>query len=262
MANATLVKEDLLTPCSASSTLSAQVIIRSFLVEGITGTPSDQSLQAQVANDGSNTIPALNSPHPNNANAYVSHIVAHALGNGVFDVIVTYTYRNYPVPYLQSFHGSFRQAPTHYDVNNVKATVPYTPTNGTAQTPQVANLTRNKLTATLGFRFLQTINPESLTAAYANKTNSAVWRGYAVGTVLCLPISGTSHDGIWFENCYSFEIDADTFDEYAVFELPDGRPAPDIANIVTNGSAYSGNGWGRFVMNNQVDFNTVFPFIT
>ncbi len=262
-ANCTLVKEDLLNPCSASSTLSEQVTVRSFSVQGISGAAADQVLQAQVADDGTRSIPVLNSSHPDNPNSYVTHVLAHPEGNGTFLVVVTYTYRSYPVPFLQSFHGGFRQVPTHYDVNGVKATVPYTPTGGSAVKPQVAALTRNKVTAALCFRFLQTTNPEAATAAYANNTNSAVWRGYAVGTVLCLPITGSTRDGIWFENTYQFEIDPDTFDEYAVYEGPDGRPPADIATpIVTDGSAYSGNGWARFVLNDQVDFNTVFPFIT
>lgn len=260
---AVTVKEDLLRDAAVTSTTSEQTIVRGFLVSGLGDlAASSQPLLAETATDATSgvSVPPMFAPHPSKPEAIVTRLVTKALGDGCFYVAATYAYKILPVAYLQSFRASFRQVPTHFDAADSRALVSYTPTGG-SQASQVANLTRSRLSATLSFEIVESVSPEAATTANSGNTNDAAWRGYAAGTVLCLPVQGETRDGVNYRNTYSFAYDPATWDEYAFYvDSSTGRVPSDVApTLITDGSSYSGNGWGRFVMYPQIDFSTAFP---
>lgn len=256
------IKEDLVRESAVTSTCNEQTLTRGFLVSGLTDPADEQPLVAEAAVDSVSgfAIPALFAGHPAKPEAIVTRINVKALGAGSFYVTCTYTYKILPSQYLQSFRAGFRQVPTHYDATDALAVVTYTPAAGAA-IKQVAALTRARVTATLSFELVEQTSPEASTTALAGNTNSDIWRGYAAGTLLVLPISGETRDGVNYRNTYSFSYDPMTWDEYAFYQDPStGRVPPDVAaTVVTDGSATSGNGWGRFVVYPKITFATSFP---
>ncbi len=258
------IKEDLLLSEPLEWSATGYHIIRKFQVTGLAQySPTQRPLMAVTATDAITgfVIPAIGAQHPDQPNAVVRNIKTRCQGYDCFDVLCEYQWDAYPSNYLKSFNAGLSQVLRHYDANNNLATVTYTPSGGTAQT-EVADLHRLILNATISFHFLQTADPETLTLSYAGLVNSAAWRGYPPRTWLCLPITGSTRDGVWYRNTYSFAYNPETWDQYAVFKNVDGSIPPDIAGtIVTDGSATSGNGWGRFIVFSQTDFNTAFPLI-
>ena len=259
------IKEDLLLENPVIWTPTGYSIIRKFQITGLSEySPTLRPIMAVGATDSTTgfTIPAIGTPHPDRPDAVVRQVQAICNGYDCFDAVCRYEWELLPSAYLKSFTGNLEQARRHYDVNDALALVSYTPTGGTAQT-QVAELTPLRLRATLSFHFLQTQDPEAATLAYAGSLNSATWRGFPARTWLCLPIEGTTVDGVWYRNVYRFAYNPNTWDQYVVFRNVDHTIPPDIAaTIVTDGSVMSGNGWGRFELYPAVDFSTAFPFIT
>jgi hypothetical protein len=258
------IKEDLLSPEPVQWNATGYRITRKFQVTGLAAySPTLRPLMAVAATDATTgfSIPAIGAAHPDRPEAVVRHVRGLCQGFDCFDVLCEYQWDLYPSAYLKSFDASLVQVLRHYDASNNLATVTYTPPGGTPQT-EVADLQRLILNATVSFHFLETADPEALTLAYAGLVNSAVWRNYPPRTWLCLPITGSTHDGAWYRNTYSFAYNPETWDEYAVFRNVDGRIPPGVAgNIVTDGSSMNGNGWGRFIVFGQTDFNTAFPNI-
>jgi hypothetical protein len=240
--------------------------VRRFLVEGISGQPGAlQPYLAIVAEDSSNgiTIPTLLQAHPYDSNSLAESIEPRSLGGGKWEVLVTYEARLYPSNYLEEFHASFQEVPTHYDASNNLATITYTPTGSSSSVKDVASLKRLSLQATVTYNVLETRNPRNLTIQYAGYVNSDTWLGSSPRTWLCLPICGSTKDNVWFHNRYSFAYRAETWDEYAFFRDSHGHVPEDIAaTLVTDGSSMSGNGWGRFIMQPQMAFGTTFPDFT
>ena len=259
------IKEDLLLPNPLEWTATGYRIVRKFQITGLEEyAPTLRPIMAATATDSSTgfVIPAVNTPHPNQPGAIVRAVRAVCLGPDCFDIYCRYEWDQYPSAYLKSYNAGLVQLLRPYDANNNLATVNYTPQGGQVQT-MVAELKRVILNATLSFHFLQTADPEALTVQYAGLVNSLLWRSYPPRTWLCLPINGSTQDGIWYRNTYSFAYNPQTWDEYAVFKNVDGSvPAGIAASMVTDGSATAGNGWGRFVIYGQTDFNTAFPDIT
>jgi len=258
------IKEDLLLPDPVEWTAQGYRITRKFQVTGLAEySPTLRPIMAVAATDATSgfVIPAIGTGHPDRPNAVVRNVKTQCQGNDCFDVLCEYQWDQYPTNYLKSFNAGLVQATRHYDASNNLATVSYTPSGGNAQT-EVVDLQRMILNATINFHFLQTQDPEALTLAYAGMVNSATWRGYPPRTWLCLPINGSTQDGVWYRNTYSFAYNPETWDQYAVFKNVDGTIPSDVAgSIVTNGSSTSGNGWGRVVIFPQTDFNSVFSFI-
>ncbi len=259
------IKEDLLLAQPLEWSATGYHIIRKFQVTGLSEySPTQRPIMAVTATDSTTNfvIPAIGAQHPDQPNAVVRNIKAQCQGYDCFDVVCEYQWDAYPTNYLKSFNAGLVQVLRHYDADNNLATVTYTPAGGTAQT-EVADLHRLILNATISFHFLQTADPESLTLSYAGLVNSVTWRNYPPRTWLCLPITGSTQDGVWYRNTYCFAYNPETWDQYAVFKNVDGSIPPDIAGtIVTDGSATSGNGWSRFIVFGQTDFNTAFPLIT
>lgn len=78
-------------------------------------------------------------------------------------------------------------------------------------------------------------SPQSRADTYVGKLNSAVWNGYAAGTVLCSGIVGTTRDGgDTYDVRYEFEIDANGWDETVVYIDEDtGRPISPLVDTVS-----------------------------
>ncbi len=258
------IKEDLLLPQPLEWTASGYRIIRKFQITGLSQySPTLRPIMAASATDAVTgfVIPGIGAAHPDRPEAVVRNVRTHCQGFDCFDTLCEYQWDLYPASYLKSFNAGLVQATGHYDASNNLAGVTYTPAGGNAQT-QVADLHRLVLNATINFHFLQTTDPESVTLAYAGKVNSTTWRGFPPRTWLCLPVNGSTHDGVWYRNTYSFAYNPETWDQYAVFKNVDGSiPTGVAASIVTDGSQTSGNGWARFVVFQQTDFNAAFPEI-
>ena len=258
------IKEDLLLPAPLEWTNLGYKITRKFQVTGLAAySPTLRPIMAAAATDAVTgfTIPGVSTPHPDRPDALVESVRTLCAGADCFDVLCQYNWSLYPSTYLKSFNAGLVQVLRHYDAGNNLAAVTYTPAGGQPQTV-VADLHRLILNATLSFHFLETADPESLTLAYAGMVNSATWRNYPPRTWLCLPISGSTQDGVWYRNTYSFAYNPETWDQYAVFKNDDGTiPTGIAASIVTDGSVTSGNGWSRFVVFPQADFNQAFPNI-
>ena len=259
------VKEDLVQGTTVESTLTQQTLTRVFLVQGLSSVAADaQALEAEGAQDSETgfTIPAMGDAHPVKPELIVSKITVQAWGNGAFKVTVMYRYRVLPAAFLQSFRASFKQVIQHQDVNGVLATVTYTPTGGSA-IKQVADLKGLQLSATLSFELMQTQSPESLTTSVSGYVNSDLWRGYEPRTVLSLPVSGTTEDGVYYKNTFSFAYNPETWDEFAFYIDPStGKVPPDVAAAAAPSSGtMSGNGWGRFQMFPATAFGTTFSFL-
>ena len=259
------IKEDLIGGSRVSVSLTEQTVTRVFLVSGLAAlAPAQRPVTAVTAVDGSTgfTIPNLMTPHPAAPSLLCRHIDAAPEGNDIFRVTCAYTWIEYastPSGFLKSYRGSLKMISTPYDASNTIANLTYTPAGG-QPTTQTATLRKQVLAATATWSFLQAVDPEALSTANAGMVNSAIWRGYPVRTWLCLPIVGETRDGIWFHNQYSFAYNSQTWDEYATFLDVNGQtPTGIAASLVTDGSAMSGNGWGRFIVQGSVDFNTVFP---
>ncbi len=258
------IKEDLLLAEPVQWTATGYRIIRKFQITGLSEySPTLRPIMAVAAVDSTTglAIPGIGVPHPDRPDAVVRHVRAVCQGFDCFDVFCEYQWDQYPGNYLKSFNGGLTQVLGHYDAANNLATVTYTPAGGNAQS-EVADLHRLILTATLSFHFLETADPETLTLSYAGLVNSVAWRNYPPRTWLCLPITGGTQDGVWYRNTYSFSYNPQTWDQYAVFKNVDGTIPPGVAGaIVTDGSVMSGNGWGRFLVFGQTDFNAAFPNI-
>lgn len=259
------IKEDLLLPNPLEWTQAGYQIVRKFQITGLEEYSATlRPIMAATATDSLTgfVIPAINTPHPDRPAALVRAVRSVCLGADCFDTYCRYEWDQYPANYLKSYNAGLVQTLRHYDGANNLATVSYTPVGGQAQTI-VADLKRVILNATLSFHFLETADPESLTVQYAGLVNAALWRNYPPRTWLCLPVSGSTQDGIWYRNTYSFSYNPQTWDEYAVFKNVDGTvPSAIASSIVTDGSSMAGNGWGRFIVYGQTDFNTAFPNIT
>ncbi len=259
------VKEDLLAGTAIESTLTQQILTRVFLVQGLSSVAADaQALEAEGATDSTTqfTIPAMGDTHPVKPELIVSKIAVQAWGNGAFRVVVTYRYRVLPAAFLQSFQASFKQVVRHQDVNGNLATVSYTPTGG-AQKTQLADLHALQLSATLSFEIVQTTSPEALTTSTSGYINSDTWRGYAPKTMLSLPVKGSTEDGVYYKNTFSFAYNPATWDEFAFYIDPaTGKVPPDVAAAAAPSSGtMSGNGWGRFQMFPEAVFGTTFAFL-
>ncbi len=258
------VKEDLLFATPAQISLKKKQFFRKFRVTGLSSVaPTARGPASLLAVDAVTgfTMPLLGDQYPGYPDYYVSQLTPHCVGVDVYHVLVTYEFPVYADSFLTSFSGSFAEEPTFFDASGNPAIVEYTPAGSTAAIKKPAQLKKRKLHATLSFHFLEQQNPEQLTLAYAGAVNSNSWRGQAARTWLCLPITGSSQDGIWYKNAYAFAFNPSTWDEYAVFKRTDGSVPADIAQLVTDGSTYSGNGWGRFIVDRQEDFYVCFPNI-
>ncbi len=259
------IKEDLLYPHAMHITRQAFRIVRKFQVTGLEAYSATKKVVMAATGTDAVTgfqIPQLGASHPDEPSAVVVDIKPQCQGYDCFDTFVTYEWQVYPSNFLESFSASLVERITHYDAAGNLAVVQYTPAGATAAKKKVAALRRLVLSATVTFHFLETANPETLTLQYAGMVNSAAWRNQPPRTWLCLPINGSTQDGIWYRNAYAFAYNPQTWDEYAVFENVDGVVPQDVsATIDTSGATYSGNGWGRFIVYGQVDFNAVFPNI-
>ncbi len=259
------IKEDLLLANPIIWTPTGYSITRKFQITGLAEySPTLRPIMAVGATDSITgfIIPAIGTPHPDRPDAVVRQVQAVCHGNDCFDALCRYEWELLPTNYLKSFSGNLEQNHHHYDINDALATVTYTPAGGSPQT-QVAELMPLRLRATLSFHFLQMLDPEASTLAYAGCVNSATWRGFGPRTWLCLPIDGSTIDGVWYRNVYRFAYNPNTWDQYVVFKNVDGAIPPDIAaTIVTDGSVMSGNGWARFELYPSTDFNAAFTFIT
>ncbi len=240
--------------------------VRVFQVTGLEQYADSAILVAALMQPG---IPAMGSGHP--AMPTVPAVSYHPInrGAGTVDVRVEYVLDFTPTTYLQSFSGSFKQIPnTIYSFGQDVSTIPtspdvlsqitFTPLGGRATTKN-ASLTLSVLSANLTFEVVEQTSPETLTAEYAGFTNSDTFRGYLPRTVLCLPICGSTRDGTNYRNRYSFAYNPQTWDQYDVVKNADWTVPVGVAGIVTDGSAFSGNGWGRFMMHGTTAFGTAFP---
>lgn len=196
----------------------------------------------------------------------------------VMNVIIKYQWKLYPSAYLKTVGGSLRQIEWCTNGKGNPMSLVYSPdgdvtwtsdpndkgtftTTGTALR-QGGIFHRTILSGTVGYRFLEILDPEFFNLNFAGCVNKFQWRGYAPRTLMILPVTGSSHDNVWYDNQYTIHYRPETHDEYVFYKDEDGIiPYKVAADVVVDGSRFGGNGWVRIRSALEVDFSVVFPGI-
>lgn len=264
-----VVKEDLIRGSKLHQTLTSIELFRVFNVSGL---EAAYPLPYQRIGGGKVAISpyvqlGVPYPDPNFDAAICVDIQSTFVSNDKIDFIAIYRQEAYLPGFLKSFSGTLRQINVYTDFAGNKAQVTYTPAEGS---PTILPVPIAKLVEDddLTFKFREAMDPEYVSKLYKGAVNKFLWRGYPPRTLRLLPIVGSTLDGVWYDNQYTLLYNEITHDEFTFAINPDtGIAYPEIANdptlaqSIATGSPTSGNGWARWIMNPQFDFQTIFPTI-
>jgi hypothetical protein len=76
---------------------------------------------------------------------------------------------------------------------------------------------------------------------------------------MAMEIAGATDDNNWYRKSYQFQYRPETWDDFQVYRDGHGRVPPGVATIDFSGTTTSGNGWKRFRVMKEIDFNSAFP---
>lgn len=230
---------------------------RVFLVEGITGPASACQIAARAAVDSTSglAVPQMYDAHPSQPGAYCEQVKVEGVGGGVFRVVCGYSKSlqlGGSAGYLESAEPSVWQNESFYDIDGNLITVTY---NGIKQHPRCVI---TEVGVTCCFTFMQTLNPRAINVGYANYVNSAPWLGLPAFTWRFDGVRGSTKDGLWYVNRYSFTYRPGTWYQFKFYEDSTGY-APAGMALFLDPTQTSGNGWVRVLGNRSDDFNLLFP---
>jgi len=273
---AIVVKPDLIRPSRADANLTESNIYRIFEVSGLHDVPPESR---QIAAMNAPGVPSMLEPYPDPT--FKGVVVERSTSDPAYDVmnvIIKYQWKLYPSAYLKTVGGSLRQIEWCTNGKGNPMSLVYSPdgdvtwtsdpndkgtftTTGTALR-QGGIFHRTILSGTVGYRFLEILDPEFFNLNFAGCVNKFQWRGYAPRTLMILPVTGSSHDNVWYDNQYTIHYRPETHDEYVFYKDEDGIiPYKVAADVVVDGSRFGGNGWVRIRSALEVDFSVVFPGI-
>ena len=278
---AIVVKPDLIRPSRADANLTESCIYRIFEVSGLQDVAPESR---QIAAMNAPGVPSMLDPYPDPT--FKGVVVERSTSDpsySIMNVIIKYQWKLYPSAYLKTVGGSLRQIEWCNNNKGISMQIPYSadgsiswskdPNLGgvpsvVVETPAKTMLKqggifhRTILSGTVGYRFLEILDPEFFNLNFAGCVNIYPWRDYPARTLMILPMTGSSHDNIWYDNQYTIHYRAETHDEYVFYKDSDGIvPYKVAADVVVDGSRFGGNGWVRIRSNIEVDFYRVFPGI-
>lgn len=123
---------------------------------------------------------------------------------------------------------------TEFDVNGNEITLQRESGAGSIIQP----LAYRRPRPVIEFTRWESSSPQARADSHVGKTNSDLWNGYAVGTVLCTAIVGTTRDeGDSYDVRYEFEVKENGWDGTAVFiDEANGRPVSGLVDGVSTKS--------------------------
>lgn len=235
------VEFDKLEGMSAVLTENGWEITRTAIVKGLTGTASSRLVNsissAEVLAAG---MPEIYDSHPDKSVAKLREIRPQVIDSETVKCTLVYRTSGIITTPLTdeatiSVGSSVQQIDTNKDRNgdlyvSHTFTADEKTTHGITETlpepvKQGGTISVFKPQTVREYSRRQNYSPEYDAMDYVGKINSGTWKGGASGTWLCTSITGRSNDnGDTYDVVYSFQYQAEGWNPYYVFLMPDGRP--------------------------------------
>jgi len=253
--------EDLADGFSISRKNGRLVMTRTFFAINLTGaTPPERLAQALLLHAGTGAAEHTGANLPddgdeveiNDKTLSANDFAVSPWGAADAEIRVTYTedlrdqdFAGYG-PTIKEVGATVEEEETDFDYANLqlpldqrtRIKVRYDPDasppsgSSTEKKAQDARVRRWRGRPVIIFTREQSHDPEDLAADYVSMINSAVWRGYAAGTVLCISILGrNAGDGKWVTT-YQFAVDKHGFKQYARWIDPETGLPPSLLTFM------------------------------
>lgn len=260
---ALVVKLDLIGGCRIEQTLTSIRAYRVGMVKGFAD-PDHPNLSIWEAHNAAG-IPVIGDSWPGltGGPAILRTKFSTPLSDDLAMITMVYDWQILPSSYLKSYRASLIQRTVNYDKDGNPAKITYTPKLGARAGSFTADLTLYSPQATLNIQKLENFDPESISILLGG-VNTTAWRGYPPRTWMFFALDGSSNDNVQYENLYGFLHNPLTWDQFEVYRDELGRVPPYVAsggNIDFSGGTTSGNGWKRFKVQKEIEFNTTFSWI-
>jgi len=252
------VKSDLLSQQTLSLDVDGYTTERTFLVEGVGGTPESRLYNAMTTSG----VPQINDPHPILPDVRVTKLNASANSSGS-QISVTVIYS---IPKADetatdatstgaissgsvTLSTTLANDQTWFDIDGNFIKVSYLSGFGIATQYKEADVQRPRQTVT--FKRTESVIPKSVIANYLGKINSVPWSGFPAKTWLCSRVDATQDQEGKFEVSYGFSYDPNTWRLEVIANLTDDDISAAIPDKDTQ------NAYATFDVYDSIDFNAL-----